>query len=46
MNARGLVAVLATLRDNIAKLDRRIAQLVADHPEAALFDSLPALGRP
>ena len=44
MNARGLVAVLATLRDNIAKLDRRIAQLVADHPEAALFDSLPGAG--
>ena len=44
MTARGLVAVLATLRDNIAELDRRIAQLVACHPEAALFDSLPGAG--
>jgi transposase len=44
ITARGLVAVLATLRDNIAELDRRIAQLVACHPEAALFDSLPGAG--
>lgn len=44
MTARGLVAVLATLRDDIAKLDRRIAQLVADHPETPLFDSLPGAG--
>ena len=45
MTARGLVAVLATLRDDIAKLDQRIAQLVADHPEAPLFDSLPGAGK-
>jgi transposase len=44
ITARGLVAVLATLRDNIAKLDRRIAQLVAGHPETPLFDSLPGAG--
>ena len=44
MTARGLVALLATLRDDIAKLDRRIAQLVADHPETPLFDSLPGAG--
>lgn len=45
ITARGLVAVLATLRDNIAQLDERIAQLVADHPETPLFDSLPGAGK-
>ena len=44
MTARGLVALLTTLRGNIAELDRRIAQLVASHPDAALFDSLPGAG--
>lgn len=44
ITARGLVATLATLRSNIEELDRRIAQLVASHPEAPLFDSLPGAG--
>jgi transposase len=44
ITARGLVAVLSTLRRNIAELDQRIAQLVASHPDAALFDSLPGAG--
>jgi transposase len=44
ITARGLVALLTTLRGNIAELDRRIAQLVAAHPEAPLFDSLPGAG--
>ncbi len=43
--ARGLVEVLATLRKNIAEFDRRIAALVATHPEAPLFDSLPGAGK-
>jgi transposase len=44
LTARGLVALLRTLRDNIAKLDRRIEQLVATHPEGALFAALPGAG--
>jgi len=44
MTARGLVALLTTLRGNIDELDRRIAQLVAAHPDAPLFDSLPGAG--
>jgi transposase len=43
--ARGLVALIATLRNQIAGLDRRIAELVASHPEAPLFDSLPGAGK-
>ena len=42
--ARGLVALLATLRDNIAAFDKRIAELVAAHPDGALFASLPGAG--
>jgi transposase len=42
--ARGLVALLTTLRDNIAAFDRRIAELVASHPDGALFASLPGAG--
>ena len=42
--ARGLVALLKTLRSNIAALDRRIAELVAEHPDGALFASLPGAG--
>ena len=44
ITARGLVALLTTLRGNIAELDGRIAQLVAAHPDGALFDSLPGAG--
>jgi transposase len=43
--ARGLVAVIATLRNNIAELDRRIGEVVATHPETSLFDSLPGAGK-
>jgi transposase len=42
--ARALVALLTTLRSQIAILDRRIAQLVAEHPDAGLFASLPGAG--
>jgi transposase len=41
---RGLVAVLATLRNNIAAFDQRIAELVASHPDGTLFASLPGAG--
>ena len=43
-NARGLVEVIASLRSQIDKLDQRIAQLVAEHPEGSLFGSLPGAG--
>jgi hypothetical protein len=36
-----LVALLRTLRDSIAGLDRRIEQLVLAHPDGELFASLP-----
>jgi transposase len=41
---RSLAAMLATLRVPIAMFDRRIAELVADHPDAAVFRSLPGAG--
>lgn len=44
LTARGLVALLATLRRNIAGLEQRIEQLVASHPDGALFASLPGAG--
>ena len=44
LTARGLVALLRTLRDHIAELDRRIEQLVMAHPDGALFASLPGAG--
>jgi transposase len=44
LTARGLVALLATLRVNIAEFDRRIAELVDCHPDAAIFGSLPGAG--
>jgi len=44
MTARGLTALLATLRSNIASFDQRIAQLVESHPDGALFASLPGAG--
>lgn len=44
MTARGLVALLATLRSNIAVFDQRIAQLIASHPDGELFASLPGAG--
>lgn len=42
--ARALVALLATLRNNIAAFDQRIAQLIESHPDGALFASLPGAG--
>jgi transposase len=44
MTVRGLGALLATLRANIAVFDRRIEELVAAHPDGALFASLPGAG--
>jgi transposase len=44
MMARGLVALLATLRGNIAAFDGRIAELVSAHPDSAVFASLPGAG--
>jgi transposase len=44
LTARGLVALICTLRDTVARLDQRIEQLVATHPEGALFASLPGAG--
>jgi hypothetical protein len=41
---RGLVALLARLRRNIAAFDQRIAERVDSHPDAALFASLPGAG--
>jgi transposase len=42
--ARNLVKLLRTLRDNIGELDQRIQELVACHPDGALFASLPGAG--
>jgi transposase len=42
---RSLVAILATLRAQIAMFDRRIGELVAAHPDGALFGSLPGAGQ-
>jgi len=39
-----LVALLRTLREQLAKHRRRIEALFAVHPDAALFDSLPGAG--
>ena len=44
LTVRGLVSLLRTLRDHIAELEQRIEQLVASHPEAELFSSLPGAG--
>lgn len=44
LKARHLVRLLGTLRENIGELDRRIKELVAAHPDAPLFDSLPGAG--
>jgi hypothetical protein len=44
ITARGLVALLTALRANIAELDERIGQVVASHPDAAIFNPLPGAG--
>jgi len=41
MVAHCLLKLIATLRDNIAELDERIAKAFAAHPEKVLFDGLP-----
>src|SRR4051794_38743314 len=42
--ARGLVALLKTLRANVAAFDKRIAELAAAHPDTTIFSSLPGAG--
>jgi len=42
--AHGFLALLKTLGENIALLDQQIEQLVASHPDHALFASLPGAG--
>src|SRR5262249_353291 len=42
--AQGLVRVIAELNREIAEYDRRIAAVVAVHPESGLFQSLPGAG--
>lgn len=42
--ALAFVAVLKTLRTQIAELDSRIAELLANHPDAHIFTSLPRAG--
>ncbi|HKD91949.1 MAG TPA: transposase [Terriglobales bacterium] len=44
LRARALVRLLRTLWLTIAELEARIQQLVAQHPDAALFASLPGAG--
>ena len=41
---RSLVALLQTLNDQVQALDREIASLVPQHPEAFLFADLPGAG--
>jgi transposase len=40
-----LVALLRTLQGQLRKFRARIEQLFRDHPDAAIFDSLPGAGR-
>jgi transposase len=42
--ARVLAAVIGTLRSHIEEYDRRIAEVVAAHPDGSLFASLPGAG--
>jgi transposase len=44
MKAQSLVKILGVLREQIAEYDRRIAELVAAHPDSQLFASLPGAG--
>lgn len=44
LRARALVALIATLRSQIEIFDRRIAELVSEHPDSSLFASLPGAG--
>jgi transposase len=42
--AMGLLALLKTLRENIASLDKQIEKLAATHPDASIFASFPSVG--
>jgi hypothetical protein len=43
---RGLANEALTGRDHLATIDKRIAAVLARHPDAALIRSLPGMGRP
>ena len=43
-DARHCASIIKTLHQAIAELDHKIAELVADHPEAALFKDVPGVG--
>jgi len=45
MKARHLIASMATLRDQITRLEYRRDELVASHPDAPIFASFPGAGR-
>jgi transposase len=44
LRARSLVALLTTLRSQIAVFDERIQEVVKNHPEERLFASFPSAG--
>jgi transposase len=44
LRARSLVALLTTLRSQIAVFNKRIQEVVAEHPERDLFASFPSAG--
>jgi transposase len=44
MHTRQLVSEIRALNTSVARYDRRIRELFADHPEAALFRSFPGAG--
>lgn len=41
---RDLASEVLTCRDKLADLDKRIAEVLADHPDAALIQTLPGMG--
>lgn len=41
----GLVVLIEKLRGTIADLDRQLAELLAEHPDRAIFTSLPGAGK-
>ena len=45
MKARHLTESIATLRDQITRLELRRDELVADHPDSTIFASFPGAGR-
>jgi transposase len=44
MTAQGLIAQLRPLADTIATIEKRLEELMAKHPDAALFVALPGAG--